>query len=190
MSANKQGSTVKERQGKKHIVPEKIPNGRACPPIEVQAHNAHVDFYKRYQKKQAQNASKAFDLLQWQLDDMHKVLNPKNKGKTTTEWVENPDFDQSKKDTPTKNPFFIEQTVAAYQPWKYKPNQVKDVAKEVLSVNDDHIKQLQAMEKEEQRLEAQARRDALKAGEVVEEVVEVADTSSLISLDFDESSIN
>lgn len=180
MSANKQGSTRGERQSKKHITPEKIENGRACPTIEVQAHNAHIDFYKRYQKKQANNAIKAFDLIQWQLDDMHKVLNPRNMGKTAVEYVNNPDFDQSKP-VSASNPFFIQQVVAAFQPDKYRPNQVKDMAKEVLSVNDEHIKQLQQQEKEERVLQRKAELAAKDSDNITPEK-EVFSTESLLDM--------
>ena len=101
------------------------------------------------------DTKKAAEILAWQLDEIHKSLNPKNNGTIRVIMTENPDFDKTK-EISDENPFLIEQYQHMFDPTRYKDNIVNTVAQSYLKNNEQRIRELQEQEKEIKKMQQEA----------------------------------
>lgn len=137
------------------LVPAKIPNGNRRPTLEEESVNVHIDAFTRTQKNMGKDTKKAAEILAWQLDEIHKSLNPKNNGTIRVILVENPDFDKTK-EISDDNPFLIEQYQHLFDPTRFKENSVNSVSQAYLKNNEQRIRELQEQEKEIKKMQQEA----------------------------------
>lgn len=126
-----------------------------CPTLAEQVDRRHEEAFIRIQKRQAASVKKAGDILEWQLDDMHKSMNPNNKGKVEQDIIENPAYDTTQP-LSEDNMRFLLVEVVVYDPFKYKENTVTAVVKAYLDNNKQYIKELRELEKLQLKAEAGA----------------------------------
>lgn len=137
------------------LVPEKIKFENGRPTLAEESVNVHIDAFTRSQKVMGKETKKAVDILSWQLDEIHKSLNPNNLGKIRVLLVENPDFDKTK-EISDENPFLVEQYQHMFDPTRYKDNIVNTVAQSYLKNNEQRIRELQEQEKEIKKMQKEA----------------------------------
>ena len=137
------------------LVPEKIKFENGRPTLAEESVNAHIDAFTRTQKNMGKDTKKAADILAWQLDEIHKSLNPKNIGKIRVMLVENPDFDKTK-EISDENPFLVEEYEHMFNPSKFKENSITTTAQLFLKNNEQRIRELQEQEKEIKKMQKEA----------------------------------
>lgn len=137
------------------LVPAKIPNGNRRPTLEEESVNVHIDAFTRTQKNMGKDTKKAAEILAWQLDEIHKSLNPKNIGTIRIMMVENPDFDKTK-EISDDNPFLVEQYQHLFDPTRYKENTIASTSQMFLKNNEQRIRELQEQEKEIKKMQKEA----------------------------------
>ena len=137
------------------LVPSKIPNGNRRPTLEEESVNVHIDAFTRTQKNMGKDTKKAAEILAWQLDEIHKSLNPKNNGTIRVILVENPNFDKTKKIS-DENPFLVEEYQHLFDPTRFKENTIQVSAQNYLKNNEQRIRELQEQEKEIKKMQQEA----------------------------------
>lgn len=137
------------------LVPAKIPNGNRRPTLEEESVNVHIDAFTRTQKNMGKDTKKAAEILAWQLDEIHKSLNPKNIGTIRIMMVENPDFDKTK-EISDENPFLVEEYQHLFDPTRYKENTIASTSSLFLKNNEQRIRELQEQEKEIKKMQKEA----------------------------------
>lgn len=137
------------------IVPNKIKIENGRPTMGEESVNIHIDAFTRAQKAMGKDTKKAVDILAWQLEEIHKSLNPANIGKIRIMLVENPDFDKTK-EISDENPFLVEEYEHMFNPTRYKENTIQASAAIYLKNNEQRIRELQEQEKEIKKMQKEA----------------------------------
>jgi hypothetical protein len=137
-----------------------------CPTSEQKLYNDTIDAALKSGKSAVKLQTKADQLLEWKLTEMHTANNPANAGKYEEVFGINPKFDVTKPRTDSDkvkekglgdNPLWSKSVEAIYNPSKYKLNEIMGVINSIDKKNTDRIKQFQAVIYEKKMAEQQAR---------------------------------
>lgn len=179
------------------IFPEGIVHEGGCPTLEQMAINHNRNEYIANQRSLSKLTKKAREIRNVMLDDMHKVMNPKNVGKVERVYVKNPDFDPTKPMTSTNerptfgdNPFFIQEIQAVYNPTKYNATTITTTINSVLKLNEELVKEFKQVAQDYKKQAEGMQKEILEAQREKRGEVDIGALISFDDMDGDDVSVN